>query len=433
MISTIFRKCNGYSSIILDDSLLKIGAFRLFILLLLLQIMADSELLQVVTGNSKFANKFYNILAEEEKGKNVFFSPISAHIVLSMAYQGAAGTTADAFSSSLHLGNENIAATGYHHVMSSLNSIKDVKLHIANKIYVMQGFPLKEKFLKSASELFLSETESLNFAESENSARKINGWVEGKTNSKIKDLIDAGCLDALTRLVLVNAIYFKGNWAQQFKKEHTMKEKFYISEVESVDCHMMHLTRRFRYRADDHLQAQILEMKYTNENISMVIILPFKRTGIEELEKKLVDVDFATLSEGMRSMEVEVSLPKFKVETTMDLQSILTRMGLGVIFDQMKANFSEISNSDEQLYVSKAIQKAFIEVNEEGAEAAAATGAHVRRRRCLEETEQQSFVADHPFIFLITTKPTELSDPITLFFGRVLTDVNFLIDLHDEL
>ncbi|KAK5646351.1 hypothetical protein RI129_004815 [Pyrocoelia pectoralis] len=422
--SKIHYERNDYSSLILEDSLLKVGVLRLFILLLLLQIMADSELLEVVTGNSQFSNKFYNIITEGEKGKNVFFSPISAHTVLSMAYQGAAGTTADAFSNSLHVGNQDRAATGYHQVMNALNNIEGVKLHIANKIYVMQGFPLKEKFRKSAAELFLSETESLDFGQSSSSASKINGWVESKTNSKIKNLIDSGCLDSLTRLVLVNAIYFKGDWANQFRRRDTKKEKFYVSENESVDCDMMHITKNFKYREDQHLQAQILEMKYTNRNVSMVIILPFKRTGIEDLEKKLVDVDFSTITDGMRSLEVQLSLPKFKVETTMDLQSVLTRMGLGVIFDQAKANFSEISDSKEQLYVSKAIQKAFIEVNEEGAEAAAATGILKKRKySSFMPIQRLRIIVDHPFIATIFVSIPENS-PLPLFCGKITSPIS---------
>ncbi|KAK5645687.1 hypothetical protein RI129_004151 [Pyrocoelia pectoralis] len=381
--------------------------------------MASKELLEVVTGNSRFANNFYNFIAAEEKGKNVFFSPISAHTVLAMAYQGAAGKTADSFASTLHVGNQEVASTGYHHVMKTLNSVEDVMLHIANKIYIMHGFPLKEKFHKSTSELFFSEAESVDFAENVESAKKINIWVEEKTNSKIKDLVTADCLNELTRLVLVNAIYFKGNWAHQFSKEATRTEKFYISDSETVDCDMMHITKRFNYRDDEELDAQILEMKYTNENVSMVIILPHKRNGIEELEKKLVNVDLSTISERMRNVEVEVSLPKFKIETTMDLNDVLTKMGLGIIFEPGNADFSEVSESPEPLHVSKVIQKAFIEVNEEGAEAAAATA--VTMFRCLAmpiPVQKITFKVDHSFIIILQTHDEAASH--VLFYGRIV-------------
>ncbi|KAK4879302.1 hypothetical protein RN001_007448 [Aquatica leii] len=395
--------------------------FVLQIILFSLQlgIMASSELRQVTTGNSQFANKFYSIIAKEEKGKNVFFSPISAHTVLSMVYQGAAGDTADSFASALNISNQKVAAAGYYDVMKALNSVEDVMLHIANKIYVMKDFPLKEHFRKTAAELFLSEAEQVNFTDNLAAAKKINGWVEEKTQSKIKDLIPADCLDSLTRLVLVNAIYFKGNWAHQFNKNATRKEKFYVSNNETVDCDMMHITKRFNYREDMDLDAKVLEMKYTNENVSMVIILPNQRDGIDNLEKKLADVDLSNITEGMRSMEVEVSLPKFKIETTMDLESVLTKMGLGVIFDQFKANFSEISDSDEQLYVSKAIQKAFIEVNEEGAEAAAATGIVMACRMAMVvPKEKLVFVADHPFVALLQVWNDDIYH--SLFLGRIV-------------
>ncbi|KAF5269269.1 hypothetical protein FQR65_LT02570 [Abscondita terminalis] len=371
---------------------------QLLLFVSLLEVMANSEVLQVTAGNNLFANKFYNIIAEEEKGKNVFFSPISAHTVLSMVYQGAAGDTASSFATSLNVGDKKIAATGYQNVMNALNSVEDVMLHIANKIYVMNGYPLKENFRKTVADNFLSEAEQVNFADNVVSAKKINGWVEDKTQSKIKDLIPADCLDSLTRLVLVNAIYFKGNWQHKFDKNNTRKEKFYVSNTKTVDCDMMHLTKKFNYREDMELDAKLLEMKYTNHNVSMVIILPNKRDGIDDLEKKLVNVDLSKLTHGMRTVEVEVSLPKFKIETTMDLKSVLTKMGLGVIFDPENANFSEIADSDEQLYVSKAIQKAFIEVNEEGAEAAAATAFSPT---VFDTIDSPQFRADHTFaVFL---------------------------------
>ncbi|XP_031347028.1 serine protease inhibitor 3/4-like isoform X3 [Photinus pyralis] len=381
--------------------------------------MASKELCEVVSGNSRFANKFYNFIAEEEKGKNVFFSPISAHTVLAMAYQGAAGKTAESFASTLHVSDQDSASTGYSDVMKSLNSVEDVMLHIANKIYVMDGFPLKEKFHKRAKDHFLSEAESVNFAQSAESAKKINGWVEDKTNSKIKDLIKPSVLDQLTRLVLVNAIYFKGNWAHPFRKEATIKEKFYISETESVDCDMMHITKHFNYRDDEKLDAQVLEMKYSNKDVSMVFILPHKRTGIEELEKKLVDVDLSNITDGMRSMEVEVSLPKFKIETEMDLKSVLTKMGLGVIFEPGKADFSEVSESDEPLYVSKVIQKAFIEVNEEGAEAAAATAVVMLTRCAMVSIPREKIVfnVDHAFTVLLQVRNEGARH--VLFYGRI--------------
>ncbi|KAF5299965.1 hypothetical protein FQA39_LY11338 [Lamprigera yunnana] len=380
--------------------------------------MANTELAEVATGNSRFANKFYSIIAEEEKGKNVFFSPISAHTVLSLAYQGAAGSTAESFTSTLNVGSQQIAATGYSGIMKALNSVEDVILHIANKVYVMQGYPLKENFIKAATQSFFSEAEQVNFSNNIESAKNINDWVEKKTESKIKDLIAPDCLNGLTRLVLVNAVYFKGNWAHKFNKEATRKEKFYITKSETVECDMMHTTKRFNYREDSELDAKILEMKYTNPNVSMVIILPNEVDGIEDLEKKLVKVDLSTITNGMRNVEVQVSLPKFKIETEMDLESVLRKMGLGIIFDPNQADFSEIAQSNEQLYVSKAIQKAFIEVNEEGAEAAAATGLLIIKKRCLRRIEKNYFICDRPIILLM--KYEHESTTSLLFFGKLM-------------
>lgn len=288
--------------------------------------MADSDLVKVATGNANFANKFYKILAEGSEGKNVFFSPISAHTVLAMAYQGAAKETAASFASTLQVPDQKVAANGYSSVMNTLNNVPNVTLHVANKIYVMQNFPLKAAFKKVTSGQFLSEAESIDFAQNEAAADNINKWVEDKTNSKIKDLIKKDYLDGLTRLVLLNAVYFKGNWAHKFEPKATRVEPFYTSNTDKIDCQMMHITKRFNYREDEALDAKILEMQYTNKDVSMVIILPNARDGIKNLESKLVDVDLSTITNNMDTVEVQVSLPKFKIETDMDLGEILTKV-----------------------------------------------------------------------------------------------------------
>ncbi|KAF2894162.1 hypothetical protein ILUMI_12016 [Ignelater luminosus] len=375
--------------------------------------MASTDIVHVTSGNAKFANKFYNILSRREG--NVFFSPLSAHTVLAMAYQGAAKETAKQFASTLQVPDHKVAANGYNTIMSYLNKIQDVTLHIANKIFVMNGFPLKDTFKNTTTKLFLSETESVDFGDNVNSADKINGWVENKTNSKIKDLIAPDSLDSLTRLVLVNAVYFKGAWDNKFDKENTVTAPFFITPENKVDCQMMHNTSDYRYRIDEELDANIVELPYKNKNVSMVVILPNAIDGITKLEEKLMNVDLTTLTQNMRYDEVQLSLPKFKMETTMDLKPILEEMGLGTIFDRSNADFSEIAETDEQLYVSKVVQKAFIEVNEEGAEAAAATGMKMMAF-CLKLPFE--FVANHPFIVLLQVKHENSVN--ILFYGKIV-------------
>lgn len=166
---------------------------------------------------------------------------------------------------------------------------------------------------------FNSEVESANFADAVPTAAKINGWVEDKTNSKIKDLIKPDSLDDDTRLVLVNAIYFKGNWQHQFDKQLTRKEPFWTSEDKSVDVDMMHIKDDFKYGTIDELDATALELPYNDSDISFLILLPRKRTGLKDLESKLKNVSLADLTSQMYKSEVEVSLPKFRSEYELEM------------------------------------------------------------------------------------------------------------------
>ncbi|XP_044752151.1 antichymotrypsin-2-like isoform X3 [Coccinella septempunctata] len=369
--------------------------------------MGDRSELQVLQSNGQFSNNLYKILAENPG--NVFFSPISAHAVLSMSYLGAEGSTKDAYVKSLALPDKETTANGYQQISSKLNNAPNVTLYMANKVYVSNVAKLKESFSKAVSEKFNSEVQCLNFAASAEAANTINKWVEQKTVNKIKNLISPGDLNSLTRLVLVNAIYFKGTWHNKFDRDDTRTEPFYLNENDKIDVQMMHVQSEFRYMHSDELKAKILEMPYTNQEFSMVIILPDERDGIKDLEAKLEKVDLTKITEGTFKGEVNVALPKFKIETTINMNEALDKLGLGEIFDS-SADFSGMLEGKEALSVSKVIQKAFIEVNEEGAEAAAATEIQF----VLTSAPMTNyFLADHPFIIILRQKTN------ILFTGRI--------------
>ncbi|KAJ3654866.1 hypothetical protein Zmor_014022 [Zophobas morio] len=370
---------------------------------------------QVSDSNNQFANNLYHILAETSPG-NIIFSPISLHAVLSMAYQGARGTTAEKFASTLKVPDAKVAKDGYSVIMNHLNSVPDVTLLMANKVYLMEGDTLLPEFKEAITNNFLSDVQLLNFGDQTAAATSINTWVEEKTQEKIKDLVKKEDLNESTRLVLVNAIYFKAMWKHVFKKESTKTQPFYLNDIDSVNVQMMHMRKKFNFNAVKELEAQILELPYTNGNISMVIILPFERNGIAELEKKLATVDLAKITNELYNQQVTVALPKFKIEQTIDLKDSLIKLGLGEIFDGSAANFSGMISSKEPLHVSKVIQKAFIEVNEEGSEAAAAT-AMIMRGRCHIDGPDITFIADHPFVFVLLEKSTETH---ILFTGKII-------------
>ncbi|XP_066247831.1 antichymotrypsin-2-like isoform X3 [Euwallacea similis] len=390
------------------------------------QVMAGKQELQsVIQGNGHFTKQLYNVLAQ--KPGNVFFSPISAHAVLSMAYQGADGTTRAAFGKTLGVSDHLEAAVGYQDVMKHLNNVSDVQLLMANKVYIMEGCALNPTFKEVTEKNFFSEVQSLNFSQSEASAKTINQWVEDKTQEKIKDLITPDLLNSATRLVLVNAIYFKGTWASKFNKELTQKEKFYLNDNDTIEVQMMNAKGKYFYKEDETLDAKVLELPYSNSDVSLLVILPNKRNGIANLEKKLAETDLTKITENMFKPEVVVKLPKFKIETTIDLKKPLEKIGLGEIFTN-KANFSGMLESPEQLFVSEVIQKAFIEVNEEGTEAAAATGLIIQAFSMPLPLPPGEFIADHPFVVILKGQGSVVDEErqarinfqgLPLFQGRV--------------
>lgn len=206
--------------------------------------------------------------------------------------------------------------------MNTLNTIENVTLHLANKIYVKKGYSPKATFKDIVTSKFHAEIDAIEFTDS-GAADAINKWCKDKTNNKIDKLLEQGDLSQDTRMVLLNAIYFKGNWQRQFDKRNTQKKPFYLNDKDSVDVDMMFISNDFFFSYNQELDSQILQLKYTNDAVSMLIVLPNKRDGIKELEAKLVNYDLNKLTEKMYKQKVDVYLPKFKIETDMDLEQPL--------------------------------------------------------------------------------------------------------------
>ncbi|KAK7158325.1 hypothetical protein R3I93_009515 [Phoxinus phoxinus] len=288
-------------------------------------------------------------------------------------------------------------------------------LSLANRLYGEQSYQFVEKFLNDAKSYYEAGLEKVDFKNKSEAARvNINKWVETKTQEKIKDLVPQGAIDGMTKLVLVNAIYFKGNWEKKFPKEATRDGQFKLNKNRTKPVKMMHQKAQFPLAIIPEINSQVLELPYVGKNLSMLIILPNEMeddtTGLQKIEKALTNEKFMqwTKPSNMRQQEVDVSLPRFKMEETYDMKSLLISMGMEDIFDGNKVNLSGMS-SNKDLVVTKVIHKAFVEVNEEGTEAAAATGAVVAIR-----SFPQMFNADHPFLFFIRHNPSNA----VLFYGR---------------
>ncbi|XP_016319857.1 leukocyte elastase inhibitor-like [Sinocyclocheilus anshuiensis] len=288
-------------------------------------------------------------------------------------------------------------------------------LSLANRLYGEQSYQFVEKFLNDAKRYYEAGLEEVDFEMKSEAARlNINKWVEKNTQGKIKDLLPQGSIDEMTRLVLVNAIYFKGNWEKKFPKEATRDGQFKLNKNQTKPVKMMQQKAQFPLALIPEMDSQVLELPYVGKNLSMLIILPNEiedeTTGLQKLEKALTYEKLMewTKPSKMRQQEVEVFLPRFKMEETYDMKSLLRSMGMEDVFDGQKVNLSGMSPNNN-LVVSKVIHKAFVEVNEEGTEAAAATGAVVVIR-----SFAQMFIADHPFLFFIRHNPSNS----ILFYGR---------------
>jgi serpin B len=247
----------------------------------------------------------------------------------------------------------------------------------------------------------------------ETSRTTINDWIEETTRKKIKELIKPGTIGPLTRLILTNAIYFKGNWELQFKKESTVNAPFHLPDRRQVDAPMMHQKDRFPYLETDDMQ--ILELPYAGSELSMVILLPRERDGLEGIENALAYDELSRLLMKLRKREVKVIFPKFSLTSEFDLSKILSSMGMADAFSQDAANLSGITVKGD-LYISAVVHKAFVDVNEEGTEAAAATGVTMALASI---SPVPLFRADHPFMFMIR----EVRSGSILFLGRVTNPV----------
>ncbi len=348
-----------------------------------------------------------------EKADNLFFSPYSISTALAMTYAGARGDTEKEMAQVLHFQvPQDRLPSAFASVMAKLHSQQEGnRLRIANRLWGQQGYDFLPEFLRVTREQYKAELALQDFATKTEEARKtINAWVEKQTEEKIKDLIPPGVLDQMTRLVLTNAIYFKGKWASQFDKKATQEAPFKLTSTKTVSMPMMHRRDSFKYGTMD--DAQILELPYVGDELSMLIILPKAVDGLADVEKRLTPANLGGWLSALRKQEVNVYLPRFTMTSQFQMNGVLKSMGMSSAFTPDAADFSGMDGKRD-LFISAVIHKAFVDVNEEGTEAAAATGVVMRAKAARITPE---FRADHPFVFLIRDNGTGA----ILFVGRVV-------------
>ncbi|XP_067898286.1 neuroserpin [Heterodontus francisci] len=400
-----------------------------FLMLLIVKCVAvDAGIQDGITAD--FSVKLYHHLRSMEKDGNIFYSPFSIANALGMVELGAGGTTLEQIQ---HVMGHNYMQNGEEFVFlwdlsqSMKADRQQYVMKLANSLFVQKGFQLSDKFLQMLKKYFSASVESIDFSKPSSVADRINEWVQNQTNNKIQNLLSPKDFNALTRLVLVNAIYFKGNWKSQFRGENTRTFPFTKDDESEIQIPMMYQQGDFYYGefSDGSNEAggvyQVLEMPYNGDEMSMMIVLPRQEVLLATLEPLIKAQLINEWASSVKKQKVEVYLPRFKVMQNIDLKEALAGLGISDMFG-VDADLSAMTEKD--LHISKAIHSSFIEVNEEGSEAAAASEMIAVSRMMVLNPQ---VIADHPFIFLIRNRRTGT----ILFMGRVMHPEDIIPNGHD--
>src|SRR5680860_580 len=366
----------------------------------------------VVNANNQFAFDLYSELDKYEDG-NMFYSPYSISAALAMTYEGAEGQTADEMKSVFHFPEDDILRSNFAAIYNDINKEnEDYELKTGNALWVQKDFLFLQEYISGVENYYGGKAAMLDFVEeTEKSRETINNFIEEQTNDKIKDLIPAGYLDKMTRLVLTNAIYFKGIWEWEFDKADTRDGIFKITSNDTVGTPIMHMNpeeAKFNYAETEDLQ--ILELPYKGDKISMLILLPTE--DLNAIESVLTTEKLNEYKSQMKETKIDsISLPKFEFDTKYFMKDALISLGMPTAFSG-GADFSGMTGKKD-LFISSVIHQAYVGVDEEGTEAAASTAVIMRETSM---APMNIFRADHPFIFLIQEKSTGN----ILFLGRVV-------------
>ncbi len=365
-----------------------------------------------VRANTRFAFTFFNTLQEQTGQQNMFISPISLAYALAMTYNGAVGDTQQAMAQVLNIQDMDLDEVNqsFADLMQTLETADpEVQLAIANSLWAREDVAFEEDFLQRNRQFYAAEVERLDFNDP-SAVETINAWVKEQTNDKIPSIVND--LDPLTIMVLINAIYFKGTWSEEFDPEKTSDRAFNLPDGSTKQVPMMEQDKKFPYYEGEGFQA--ISLPYGEERLHMSIFLPEEKSSLAAFYQQLNAQNWATWMQKLRKREGVIGLPRFKLEDEHDLQQTLSDMGMGVAFACGQADFSRLY-AEEDVCITKVKQKTFIEVNEEGTEAAAATSVEVGLTSALPE-EPFSMIVDRPFFFAIHDTQTGA----ILFMGSIV-------------
>lgn len=381
--------------------------------------VTEEDLNTLVKGNSAFALNLYQLLAQNDG--NLFYSPYSISEALAMTWGGARGETETQMAAAMQF---LLAQDKLHPAFNGLDielakrgenaqgtDGKGFRLNVVNALWGQKNFSFNDDYLDLLAQNYGAGMRIVDYINATEEARQtINTWVAEQTEQKIKDLIPQGSLDTLTRLVLTNAIYFNAAWASQFEEAMTQDGPFYLLNGESVTVPLMHQQDTFKYAEGDGYQG--VALPYDGNQLSMVILLPAEGQ-FETFEASLDSTRLATILDSLKTAEVNLALPKFQFDSEFSLKQALTNLGMANAFSESEADFSGM-DGQKDLYITDVIHKAYVSVDENGTEAAAASGVIMGVTSM--PLEVQEMQIDRPFIFLIRDNPTGS----ILFMGRVL-------------
>jgi len=371
---------------------------------------------QLVESGNTFGFELFKEVVEQDGDKNIFISPLSVSMALGMTLNGADGDTYDAMKQTLELAGltEEEINKSYESLIELLRGLDpEVIFQIANSIWYRQGFAAKQAFLDVCQSYFDAEVAELDFSDPA-AVDTINNWVDENTNGKIEEIVDSP-IDPLTVMFLINAIYFKGTWKYEFDEQNTQSAPFYLPDESDVQCQMMEQKAEFDYYQNDDFQA--IDLPYGNGKYSMTVLLPTQDKDIDELISELNDGNWNEWTGNLAEEEVKLYLPKFTLEYELELNDVLKALGMEVAFDDVEADFGRMYDTDqveENLYIAKVKHKTFVEVNEEGTEAAAVTSVEMR----FESVGPSGTImrVNRPFIFAIR----ENHSGSILFAGKII-------------
>jgi serpin B len=360
-----------------------------------------------VEANLQFGFRLLHELDERREAPNLFFSPLSASLALTMVLNGARNETYRQMAHALGYGDQPVERINTENaLLLHLLRSPDPKTEtlVANSLWVQQGFSLLPSFLQACQKHYEAEVDSVDFMQDrEGAAERINGWVKQNTKGLIPKLFEPSDFSPLTRLVVVNTLYFKGKWQKPFDKQATREEEFHLEGGKVKRVPMMHQSGKFDYLRGDGFQA--VALPYGAGELSFYLFLPDEGRSLQAFLKELTAERWAQWLKGFKPMEGDVGLPRFRIEATYPLKEPLQAMGITDAFDPEKADLSGVAPlTDGRLFITKALQKAVVEVDEEGTKAAAATGVVVSVTAY--NPNRFTLIANRPFFFIIRHNAT---------------------------